>query len=477
MDQYTDIEFCAKFKEPIREDYLIAIDFIDTNPDYSLQKFRGIVECLCNKIAAHYKLDFDSDNLNEQIDCLYQNQLIYSDVKNALHELRMLCNAGVHKAGRIEGEGSAAFLKASKEKLQNNAHRARKLIVGLLEDAYIILGKAKIAPKVTMTAIASQHDREVIWQALTTQCAKAKMKAGLLCEALATDAAIELPFMVPENFMFAQESLYKQAAAHYEAAYKISAEVDNWAARIGSSYELAPVDEIVENLCDLEPLYHYALIASDGHLGEEMKIAGQRLLQIAADRGHAHASACYGSICYNEFNDYPLAFKYLSKAAEKGVTIAYRGLCDYYAQGKACEKNNTLALEYLQKGIDAGCADSLMQLGKAYHEGSFVEQDQQLAELTLLQAMDMGSGDAWRYHQIEFEHAEQTMTKDILSLQDFLMEQAKPRPVIATKKPGPNEKCPCGSGKKYKKCCRDNPIKMMKMLTEIAEKVSKTNSN
>ncbi len=27
------------------------------------------------------------------------------------------------------------------------------------------------------------------------------------------------------------------------------------------------------------------------------------------------------------------------------------------------------------------------------------------------------------------------------------------RPVIATKKPGPNSPCPCGSGKKYKKCC------------------------
>ena len=34
-------------------------------------------------------------------------------------------------------------------------------------------------------------------------------------------------------------------------------------------------------------------------------------------------------------------------------------------------------------------------------------------------------------------------------------ERAKPRrvPVRAGPKVGPNEKCPCGSGKKYKKCC------------------------
>ena len=31
----------------------------------------------------------------------------------------------------------------------------------------------------------------------------------------------------------------------------------------------------------------------------------------------------------------------------------------------------------------------------------------------------------------------------------------KKQPVRAEKKPGPNDPCPCGSGKKYKKCCRD----------------------
>ena len=29
--------------------------------------------------------------------------------------------------------------------------------------------------------------------------------------------------------------------------------------------------------------------------------------------------------------------------------------------------------------------------------------------------------------------------------------------MIAEKKPGRNEKCPCGSGKKYKKCCINKP--------------------
>jgi len=37
-------------------------------------------------------------------------------------------------------------------------------------------------------------------------------------------------------------------------------------------------------------------------------------------------------------------------------------------------------------------------------------------------------------------------------------DNAEPlRPMIAEKKPGRNEKCPCGSGKKYKKCCINKP--------------------
>ena len=34
----------------------------------------------------------------------------------------------------------------------------------------------------------------------------------------------------------------------------------------------------------------------------------------------------------------------------------------------------------------------------------------------------------------------------------------KQQPVRKGKKVGPNDPCPCGSGKKYKKCCRDKDI-------------------
>ena len=37
-------------------------------------------------------------------------------------------------------------------------------------------------------------------------------------------------------------------------------------------------------------------------------------------------------------------------------------------------------------------------------------------------------------------------------------EPVKQKPVRKQEKVGPNDPCPCGSGKKYKKCCRDKEI-------------------
>jgi preprotein translocase subunit SecA len=49
---------------------------------------------------------------------------------------------------------------------------------------------------------------------------------------------------------------------------------------------------------------------------------------------------------------------------------------------------------------------------------------------------------------------ERKKEKELAALQFIGGESSKPKqPVIAAKKVGPNDPCPCGSGKKYKKCC------------------------
>jgi preprotein translocase subunit SecA len=50
---------------------------------------------------------------------------------------------------------------------------------------------------------------------------------------------------------------------------------------------------------------------------------------------------------------------------------------------------------------------------------------------------------------------ERKKEKEMAALQFIGGESSKPKqPVIAAKKVGPNDPCPCGSGKKYKKCCK-----------------------
>jgi len=39
------------------------------------------------------------------------------------------------------------------------------------------------------------------------------------------------------------------------------------------------------------------------------------------------------------------------------------------------------------------------------------------------------------------------------NIKDLEMLQAKPERAVSTKKASRNDPCPCGSGKKYKKCC------------------------
>ena len=39
---------------------------------------------------------------------------------------------------------------------------------------------------------------------------------------------------------------------------------------------------------------------------------------------------------------------------------------------------------------------------------------------------------------------------------NFTKEQKKSRTIVKAKKIGRNDPCPCGSGKKYKKCCGAN---------------------
>jgi uncharacterized protein YchJ len=47
-----------------------------------------------------------------------------------------------------------------------------------------------------------------------------------------------------------------------------------------------------------------------------------------------------------------------------------------------------------------------------------------------------------------------TVDPDLLSEEERIVENAeKVEPILGRQEPGRNDPCPCGSGKKFKKCC------------------------
>lgn len=52
------------------------------------------------------------------------------------------------------------------------------------------------------------------------------------------------------------------------------------------------------------------------------------------------------------------------------------------------------------------------------------------------------------------EFSKRTRSKeDIEAEEELLKKSEKVEPIKAEQEPGRNDPCPCGSGKKYKKCC------------------------
>lgn len=57
------------------------------------------------------------------------------------------------------------------------------------------------------------------------------------------------------------------------------------------------------------------------------------------------------------------------------------------------------------------------------------------------------------YHHPKLEVGVRQEAAEVSKAAPAQTKQSKPQPIIRGKKPGRNDPCPCGSGKKYKKCC------------------------
>jgi hypothetical protein len=439
----TDVELSEKLSYDICENYKIALEFINSNPDYSLLKFRKIIKSVIRKISKKFKVELKGNSLEDYIDSLFKmdtdiglkKRYKHKPLNDNLHIVRKLCNEGIHevkefnKSEELENSNNKNEYDKENEILKENAKEARKIIILIFRYVHFIIYKNKLIP---IKDVDINHNREIICKALTSTDFNKKLKAGIAYENIFADELHSTPKIDTNDFEFHLKGLRKSALAFYEAAYKISAQLDN------ESYSNTKEKEkIIFNKCELEPLYRYAVLGlSSGNNDEKFK----KLIEVAAKRRYKPAKALFGVMLYKEAE-----FKKLYKS----------------------DRNKFI--EHLKLVVDIGYPDALAILGKFYYQGEYIPEDKPKAKKLLEKSATLGSAIAQQFiksenKKIEVKNkiTEATIKKNKVKITKKLNKMEKmieaqesttnQKPIKVDKKPGRNDLCWCGSRKKYKKC-------------------------
>lgn len=272
------------------------------------------------------------------------------------------------------------------------------------------------------------------------------MKAGLWYEAKAKSINDSYKGIIPTNYVHQLDYFYKLALVNYEAAYKISAQIDN-----KISEELA--DDKYKKYSDIEALFKYSQYLSKGFFGESESSKGFELLEYCVKRGHEEALLYCGIYAYKELEDFDIAYQYLIKAKELNNSLCYLYLYFYFRDEKVQKKDSKLAYENLIKSYELDNVDATYFLGQEYFEGDIVEKDIEESKKYLKKAISKGSYQASIYYQLKFENLAGNIANSFKKLKKEFDKCEIKKITSNEKKVNRNDNCPCGSGKKYKKCC------------------------
>jgi TPR repeat protein len=463
----SDVEYVRLLDSDIAEEYQHAVEFLPVKPDYACLCLRKAGEILCRKLAEKNSIAFLYSELDHRINTLHNNAVINRQTKDALHQMRMICNAGVHKNAPAHSESDNKQMGSSyievKRRQSEEVRKARNHFLAATESVYSALVPGGVMPEYNVAELKTQINKDILHAACISSSPQAKLKAGLVFEAMAEEQSsisfdedsynsyTRKGLICPEHEYRHFAYLYQLAAESYDSACYISA----WETKKGilqpSSYLEDRIEDWVASICDLESLYRYGVLTCEGRLGEEKQALGIRRLRAAASRNHIEAAAACGTSLYNK-EEYRDAHTFLQRAAEQDDVLALRMLYFYYSENKAVPVDREKAVEYLQRAIEQGCPEALAFWGIAHFDGVIVEKDAIKGNSLLRQAKEMGSSVASK-HFFTRELAKK-MQKDFSKAWKSILSSIQPRGVVARgDKVGRNEPCPCGSGKKYKKCC------------------------
>jgi len=440
----SDEQFAALFKESIASDYKDALLFMNVNPDFSLMKFRKMLEFLCLLYKESNNHEFENDSLYEQIESLADAQIINGVNRESFHDVRILTNTGVHIDENNRHQSNDI---AEQNDLLGNANKARVGILNLLEHAFLELKIGTEIPKYKNKSVGGQEKKNLWFACLNSNDFNEHFHLAEEYRELAE--AYERESLDQPLFESWSASKFIFAAECYKMSFllctgkSITSVIESKGKGISISHDGHP------------PLFGYALLCLKGRV-EKIDVNDARIiLHALISRSFTEAYSHLGW-SYYQGGEYKQAFKFLTHRKTNQNVFTFHKLGVLFSEGKACEINIDAAIDYFNKASDLGCVESMLALGKLYHKGNLVNKNDAHAQVYLQMAVARGNIEA----SIYLGHNYLKVTDTVLNIAEFFLEtlkqkipKTKPVPFITTTKVGRNEPCICGSEKKYKNCC------------------------
>jgi TPR repeat protein len=466
--EVDDLLFAKRFGVQIGEDYSHAIEVMTVFPEYALLKYRQVFEQLCAKLCSQYQIQIEHfDTLHLQIKELGYQGGIDERLVKLFHELRKLTNSAVHKSSLMNDDlgfsQDSEFQQQSsqadanrKSQLLKDAELGRQLLLEVMTACgkeFRCLAKNEI---LVQAKLESLELNTLILKALNSNRAHDKFMGGKAIEKMLTDQQGESESFIESDVETShRKSQLKIALSLYKAAIDIDAELDALPTSVWAESNKAV--QLRFSRSRIEYLFHFADIAINEDLDLGVEEHGLAALQIAANKQFVPAMALLGAKLYNE-DQFSQAYELLETAAKSNSIIALRFLYHYYSDGKACDKDPDLAKHHIEKACELGCTQSMIDISTDYFNGNTFFKDIDKAEKWMNLAREKGDVRAKFAYEAFFSNKLQEITKaftdEMLSSLDKACQEMKQQPISIGQKVGVNEPCPCGSGKKYKKCCR-----------------------
>jgi TPR repeat protein len=493
----TNLAFVRKISEPLARYYELAYRYCYEDPENSLVKLRSGAALLLDELRGEAAR---GGSLYERLRGADWAQWMPHHIQEKLDFLRVQGNKGAHPERSFRSRAAAA--QTALAALQT-AYKIAAWIGEEIRDIPL----SEIPP---FAPPDQRYSDKLYGDAVSRNQPEAQYSVGLMCKQKAEQAFHEvrlqarrakLPPPNPALDPGLQDAFYwlRKAAAqdHPAAMYQlgvlylhgmgVARQMEHGAQMIRRAAELKDADALHLLGCfyldgtilglqphsqDVRKAFEYFKNAAR----QEHPGAFDRLVQIyyeglgvAVNHDKAFAYAHQAALAGYPSAQFKLAYLYRSgigveaneaeafrwyrEAALGGNADAQIVLFKYYSSGLHVRKDLVEALEWLQQAEAQDHPGASYYLGLACRRGIGVKVNLARALALFKRCIELDTDNQYEAAKAEFAAAMEELRQQArqqASLRAGLPKESLPPP---DKKVGRNDPCPCGSGKKYKKCC------------------------